>query len=45
MTLLDIFAGLSAEKRGFQPTHAAFGGAKPGGFLQCLLLQVSTGTE
>jgi hypothetical protein len=30
--LLVIFAGSSAEKRGFQPTHAAFGGAKPFGF-------------
>jgi hypothetical protein len=29
---LDIFAGSSAEKRGFQPTHAAPGGAKPSGF-------------
>jgi hypothetical protein len=29
----DIFTGSSAEKHCFQATYAAFGGAKPPGFL------------
>jgi hypothetical protein len=32
-----IFAGSSAEKRGFPPTHAAEGGAKPFGFCSAYL--------
>jgi hypothetical protein len=30
---LDIFAGSSAEKRGFQPTHAVPAAQKPPGFV------------
>jgi hypothetical protein len=32
-----IFAGSSAEKRGFPPNYAAYGGAKPFGFCSVYL--------